>query len=161
VAGLTKTMQPALEAVTRIPQGRAVTMLAILPPFARERLNTYSGTTNDNDGQDGFWTTFNFFNDKPEASGTTPAMWSRRLITDYFNVFADPRYGDILVISRPSGEVIQTAVYLADDLVFTRLGPTRWEPWAVMSVADLLEISAIRLAHQEIPNVSYYRNRVL
>lgn len=161
VSGLTKVMQPALEAVTRIPQGRTVTMLAVLPPFARERLNTYPGSANDNDGQDSFWTTFNFFQDKPTPPGQDPAQWRYKLTADYFTVFTDPRYGDILIIARPTGEVIQTAVYLANDLVFTRLGPTRWEPWTIMSVADLLEISAIRLAHQEMPAVSYYRNRVL
>lgn len=161
VSGLTKVMQPALEAVTRIPQGRSVTMLAVLPPFARERLNTYSGQDNDNDGMDGVWTAYNFFQSGSQLQSVNPAEWGRRLTTDYFNVFADPRYGDILVISRPNGEVIQTAIYLADDLVFTRLGPTRWEPWTILLVADLLEISAIRLAHQEVPAVSYYRNRML
>lgn len=159
VGGLTKFTAPALEAVTRIPQGRAVTVLAVLPPFARERLNTYPCTT-DNDGRDGGWTAFNFFQERPEPVAADPAQWGRRLNADYFSVFADPRYGDIVVISRPNGEVVQAGVYLAGDLVFTRLGPTRWEPWCVMTVADLLEVSAIRLAHQEAPAVSYYRNRI-
>lgn len=159
VAGLTKVMQPALEAVTRIPQGRTVTFLAVLPPFARERLNTYPDTT-DNDGMDGFWTAFNFFNEQPEPVVTDTAHWGRKLNADYFSVFADPRYGDILVVARPTGEVLQAAVYLADDLVFTRIGPTRWEPWSIMTVADLMEISAIRLSHQEAPAISYYRNRI-
>lgn len=159
VGGLTKFTAPVLEAVTRIPQGRAVGVMAVLPTFARLRLNTYP-CTSDNDGLDGCWTAFNFFNENPEPAVKDSAQWSRRINTDYFNVFADPRYGDIVVVSRPNGEVVQAGVYLADDLVFTRLGPTRWEPWCVMKVDDLREVSAIRLAHQEAPAVSYYRNRI-
>jgi hypothetical protein len=159
VAGLTKVMQPALEAVTRIPQGRTVPFLAVLPPFGRERLNTYPGAT-DATGQDSFWTAFNFFSLRPEPVVTDPAHWARKLGAEHFSVFADPRYGDILVIARPNGEVVQAAVYLADDLVFARTGATPWEPWVILSVADLLEVSTIRLAHQEIPNVTYYRNRI-
>lgn len=160
VAGLSKIMQPALEAVTRIPQGRTVTFLAVLPPFARERMNTYPGGETDNDGMDGFWTAFNFFNERPEPAKSDVAAWKGKLNSDYFSVFTDPRYGDILIVSRPTGEVVQAAVYLADDLVFTRLGPTRWEPWCIMTVADLLEVSGIRLAHQETPTVSYHRNQI-
>jgi hypothetical protein len=159
VAGLTKIMQPALEAVTRIPQGRTVPFLAVLPPFARERLNTYPGSA-DASRQDSFWTAFNFFSLRPEPVVTDPAHWARKLSAEYFSVFADPRYGDILVVARPNGEVVQAAVYLADDLVFARPGTMPWEPWVILSVADLLEVSAIRFAHQEIPNVSYYRNRI-
>jgi hypothetical protein len=159
VGGVTKVMAPALEAVTRIPQGRTVTFLAVLPPFARQRLNIYPGN-DDNDGMDGVWTAFNFFADAPEAANPAPSVWGDKLNTDYFSVLTDPRYGDILIISRPTGEVVQAGVYLADDLVFTRIGPTRWDPWTIMSVADLQEVSGLRLAHQEIPTVSYYRNRI-
>lgn len=159
VAGLTKVMQPALEAVTRIPQGRTVPLLAVLPPFARERLNIYPSAAAPA-GRDSFWTAFNFFSLRPEPVVTDTAHWARKLSAEYFSVFADPRYGDILIVARPNGEVVQAAVYLADDLVFARLGTTPWEPWVILSVADLLEVSAIRLAHQEIPNVSYYRNRI-
>lgn len=159
VGGLTKMMEPALEAATRIPQGRTATFLAILPPFARQRLNIYSGG-GDDDGMDGLWTAFNFFANVPEAANAAPKFWSNKINTDYFSVFTDPRYGDIMLITRPTGEVVQAGVYLADDLVFTRIGPTRWEPWTIMTVADLQEISGLRLAHQELPTISYYRNRI-
>lgn len=159
VGGVTRVMEPALEAVSRIPQGRTVTFLAVLPPFARERLNTYPEIS-DNDGMDGNWTAFNFFNSRPGPINPEAGAWGRKLNADYFNVFTDPRYGDIVILSRPTGEVVQAAIYLADDLVFTRLGPSRWEPWLIIRLADLQEISGLRLAHQEIATVSYYRNRV-
>ncbi|MGC3961497.1 MAG: hypothetical protein QM813_27295 [Verrucomicrobiota bacterium] len=158
VGGLTKVMEPALEAVTRIPRGRTVTFLAVLPQFARQRLNIYPGSQ-DNDGMDGIWTAFNFFANALEATNTAPSFWGEKLNTDYFSVFTDPRYGDVLIISRPTGEVVQAGVYLADDLVFTRIGSTRWDPWTIMTVADLQEVSGLRLEHQEIPTISYYRNR--
>jgi len=102
-----------------------------------------------------------FFNERPMSGPVDPSHWNQRFISDYFTVFADPRYGDILVISRPGGEVLQAGVYLADDLVFTRLGATRWEPWAIMTVSDLLEVSSVRSPDQERPVISYYRNRIL
>ncbi|HEX5218469.1 MAG TPA: hypothetical protein VFZ59_02790 [Verrucomicrobiae bacterium] len=159
-AGLTKVMQPALEAVSRIPQGRMVSFLAVLPPFARQRLNTYPGSTDD-DGRDGIWSAMNFFADSVQPAPVDPVQWKNRLKADYFPVFSDPRYGDILVISRPSGEVLQAGVYLADDLVFTRVGTTRWEPWTIMTLADLTEVSGIRALNGERPVISYYRNRIL
>ena len=160
VAGLHKTMRPALEAVSRIPAGRTVSFLAVLPPFARQRVNTYPVAT-DHDNMDGLWSAMNFFNERPMSGPVDPSHWNQRFISDYFTVFADPRYGDILVISRPGGEVLQAGVYLADDLVFTRLGATRWEPWAIMTVSDLLEVSNVRSPGQERPVISYYRNRIL
>ncbi|HTJ00432.1 MAG TPA: hypothetical protein VL527_16250 [Dongiaceae bacterium] len=82
-----------------------------------------------------------------------------RLNSDYFEVFTDPRYGDVLVVSQSNGDVVQTAVYLADNLVFTRNGPTPWDPWLIMSIPDLLDVSAIRMPHLETSKLSYFRNR--
>lgn len=158
VGGLAKVLQPALTAISRIPRGRTVSLLAVLPPFARARLNTYPGGHNDLK-TDEYATAFSFFNDSPALETVDAANWSHRLNSDYFEVFTDPRYGDVVVVSQPNGDVVQTAVYLADNLVFTRNGPTPWDPWLIMSIPDLLDVSAIRMPHLETSKLSYFRNR--
>lgn len=158
VGGLAKVAAPVLEAAAKIPQGRKTSLLAVLPEFARERLNTYA-RTNENNLMDDLWSAFNFFKDQPEPPTAGGSSWAGQLKADYFPVFADPRYGDILLVTRPNGEVIRAAVFLAGDLVFTRNGRSIGDPWLITSIPQMLELCAIHLADQESASLVYYRNK--
>jgi hypothetical protein len=46
--------------------------------------------------------------------------------------------GDILLLLNSRNEVKHSAVYLADDLVFTKNGNNYRQPWMIMHIPDLL-----------------------
>lgn len=158
VGGLAKMEEPVLESAAKIPGGRSISLFAMLPAFARERLNTYPNA-NAGNLTDSLWSAFNFFKDQPDAPPANGSFWNEQLKENYFPVFSDPRYGDILIVSRPDGSVVRAAVFLAGDLVFTRNGTSAWDPWIITTVPQMLEVCSIRLADQETPSVSYYRNK--
>ena len=47
-------------------------------------------------------------------------------------------YGDILLLMNDRNEIKHSAVYLADDLVFTKNGNNYRQPWMLMHIPDLL-----------------------
>jgi hypothetical protein len=46
--------------------------------------------------------------------------------------------GDILLLMNDKNEIKHSAVYLADDLVFTKNGNNYRQPWMIMHIPDLL-----------------------
>jgi hypothetical protein len=158
IGGYDKDFRPGLEAAARIPEGRKVSILAVLPPFARERLFTFPCAPASNHF-DSHWTSFNFFKDKPDPPVTDSSQWTARLKTDYYPVFADPRYGDIIVIAGAGGAVIHSCVFLGDSLVFTKNGSEATMPWVVATLPDVLDYCSAYLPENEAPQLSYYRNK--
>ena len=57
------------------------------------------------------------------------------------DVIAKPsEYGDRVFFIRDGGEAVHSAVYLADDIVFTKNGTGFEQPWTLMHLKDLLDI---------------------
>jgi len=83
------------------------------------------------------WTTFNFSSDTPDNRFNDPGFAVQYIQKNYYQISAPSQYGDILLLMN-NNEIIHSAVFLADDLVFTKNGSDYRHPWMVMHIADLL-----------------------
>ncbi len=64
-------------------------------------------------------------------------------------------YGDIIFLLDEHKNAIHSAVYVADDIVFTKNGDNYTQPWTLMRMNDLLATYAAT----DPPHVAVYRNK--
>jgi hypothetical protein len=135
-----KDVQPLIEAMKDVPDGR-VGMVYLLPQFARQRLYTFPMPSRPGDPtMDCHWSTMNFFNEVPDDRFTDPAYTVKYLETNYYQIAKPNKYGDIILfLDGDSNNAIHSAVYLADDIVFTKNGNNMAQPWMLMHLKDLTE----------------------
>jgi len=130
--------RPLLESLKRIPGGGSVSILYFLPPFARERLYTYPLPSQPGDPtMDCHWSTMNFFNEIPDDRFSSPRYIAQCLATNFYQIAKPTAYGDIILLTDQKNEAIHSAVYLADDIVFTKNGNNFAQPWMLMRLKDL------------------------
>ncbi len=84
------------------------------------------------------WTTFNFASDTPDNRFNDPTFAVQYIQKNYYQIAAPSQYGDILLLMNDKQEIKHSAVYLADDLVFTKNGNNYRQPWMLMRIPDLL-----------------------
>ena len=131
-------VRPMLDALKRLPKGGTVSLLYMLPPFARERLYTYSLPPAPGEPvRDCHWSTFNFCSVKPDDRFSRPAECLRYIDEHFYKVAQPGVYGDVLLFMYDKDKIKHSAVFLADDLVFTKNGQNYTMPWMIMRIADL------------------------
>ncbi len=84
------------------------------------------------------WTTFNFSNDTPDNHFNDPAYVVEYIRKNFYQIAAPSIYGDVLLLMNDRNEVKHSAVFLADDIVFTKNGNNYRQPWMLMHIPDLL-----------------------
>lgn len=138
--GTAKDIKPLLESLTNIPGGAEIDVVHLMPPFARMRLYTYPFPSDDPLAahQDCFWTAMNFFNEEPDDRFCDFGYTKKVMHADYYPIQDDPAYGDIIWLIDAHGIAIHAAVYIADDVVFTKNGSNFNQPWILMEFKDLL-----------------------
>ena len=149
-------VRPLLESFKRNPNGGAASIIFFLPPFARQRLYTYPQPSQPGDPtMDCHWSTMNFFNAVPDNRFSNPAYTVAYLKNNFYQIAEASAYGDRIFLLDKNGNAIHSAVYLADDIVFTKNGNNYTQPWMLMHLKDLLaEYTA-----DEPPTVAVYRDR--
>jgi hypothetical protein len=157
-AGRFKETRTLFEALARAPGGGELDISLLLPPFARERLYTFPAPSTDpsTPRRDCLWTSLNFFNDQPDDRFSEPEYTQKVLEQDYEKV-ESPRFGDIALFLAPSKQSVHAAVYLADDLVFTKNGFAATQPWIIMTLSDIVDFYSIG-----VPNnleLQYFRRK--
>jgi hypothetical protein len=140
--GREKLIRPLLKGLARVPGGAAINVGYLLPPFPRLRLYTFPDSWNDPTAprQDCLFTALNFFNTTPDTNFLNAAYCKIILDEQYESVAEDPVYGDLIVLLDSNGQSIHTAVYIADDFVFTKNGVNHAQPWVLMRMADMTAI---------------------
>ena len=132
-------LRPLLESLKQLPDGGNLSLLYLLPKFARERLYTFPQPPKPGDPtMDCHWSTFNFSSETPDNRFNDPAFAVQFIQKNYYQIAAPSQYGDIVLLMNSRQEVIHSAVYLADDLVFTKNGNNYRQPWMLMRIPDLL-----------------------
>jgi hypothetical protein len=133
-------LRPLMEALKELPEGGNLSLFYLLPKFARDRLYTFPPPPHPGGPvMDCHWTTFNFFNDPPDNRFNDPAFAVEYIHKNYYPIAAPSVYGDILLLMNDRDEIKHSAVFLADDLVFTKNGNNYRQPWMLMHISDLLE----------------------
>jgi hypothetical protein len=133
-----KDVQPLLDSMKQIPDGR-IGLVYLLPQFARQRLYTFPMPARPGDPtMDCHWSTMNFFNEVPDDRFTDPAYTVKYLESNYYQIAKPTKYGDIILfLDGDSNNAIHSAVYLCDDIVFTKNGNNMAQPWMLMHLKDL------------------------
>jgi hypothetical protein len=80
----------------------------------------------------------NFFNLKPDDRLSDVNVASQVVVENYYQVAKPSIYGDLVLLMTTKGHVTHSAVYIADDLVFTKNGINYAIPWTMMRMKDLL-----------------------
>ena len=149
-------IRPFLDSLKREPSGGAASILYFLPPFARARLYTYPLPSQPGDpAMDCHWTTMNFFNETPDNRFSDPKYTVDYLLSHYYKIGKPTAYGDLIFLLNKNGDATHSAVYLADDIVFTKNGNNYAQPWMLMHLKDLLAEYTTASA----PEVVVYRNK--
>lgn len=152
-----------LASLAGVHGGTWVDVIELLPPFPSSLLYTFPHADNPLAGppvrRDCHWTAFNFFRDPPDPRYTEAAYVFERLKLNYFALNGDPRYGDLVTFSLPSGSIIHSALFIADDVVYTKNGDTPVHPWMLSTIEDLLEQYSFMVKPSEKLTVSYFRNK--
>lgn len=132
-------IRPLMESLKQLPEGGSISLLYLLPKFARDRLYTFPLPSQPGDPvMDCHWTTFNFCSDTPDNRFNDPNFAVEYIRKNYYQIAAPSQYGDILLLMNEREEVKHSAVFLADDLVFTKNGNNYRQPWMLMRIPDLL-----------------------
>jgi hypothetical protein len=149
-------IRPLLESLQRRPNGGSASILYFLPPFARQRLYTYPLPSSPSDPiMDCHWSTMNFFNETPDNRFDDPAYTLTYIRKHYYEVAKPIAYGDIILLVNDQNIAVHSAVYLADDIFFTKNGSNFAHPWMLMRLEDLLFM--YNSSHP--PKVVVYRNK--
>lgn len=151
-----KDVQPLLESLKQVPDG-CIGLMYLLPQFARQRLYTFPMPARAGDPtMDCHWSTMNFFNDVPDDRFTNPAYTVKYIESNYYQIAKPTMYGDIiLLLDGDSNNAIHSAVYLADDIVFTKNGNNMAQPWMLMHLKDLI----MKYESDDPGRMLVYRNR--
>jgi len=152
----TKDVEPLMESQKSVPDGR-IGLVYLLPQFARQRLYTFPMPSRPGDpAMDCHWTTMNFFNEIPDDRFTDPAYTVKYLEKNYYQIAKPTKYGDIILfLEGESNNAIHSAVYLCDDIVFTKNGNNMAQPWMLMHLKDL----ATKYESDGPGRMLVYRNR--
>ncbi|MGC3992336.1 MAG: hypothetical protein QM796_22085 [Chthoniobacteraceae bacterium] len=151
-------VRPMLESLQRQKGGGTIGLAYLLPQFVRERL--YRFPLNSKAGEadaDCHWSTMNFFNTTPDDRFLDLQYTSDYIAANCYQIATPTHHGDVLFVLDAQGRAIHSAVYLADDLVFTKNGKSFGQPWLIMHLPDV--IAMYSAGHEA--RVVYYRNKTL
>jgi hypothetical protein len=131
-------MRPMLEALKGLPHGGTVSLMYFLPPFARTRLYTYPLPSQPGDPtMDCHWSTFNFSSLLTDNRFNDPKYAVNYIEKNFYRIDAPSIYGDVVLYANDKNEIKHSAVFLADDLAFTKYGDNYRQPWMIVRLADM------------------------
>lgn len=151
-----KDILPMLESVQRTEGVERLDIAHLLPPLPRKLLYTYPSLSVGLTGKypDSFWTSLNFFEFWPKERYLDTNEVQKEVQESFSRAAPPYRYGDVLVMIDPgSRRIVHSCIYLADDIVYTKNGPSLLRPWILMRMPDLVT----RLASEQAPVIEAWR----
>jgi hypothetical protein len=155
--GRRSEVRPLIESVVRAGGGE-IDIVHLLPTFARQRLYRYPRRpASDVDvRRDCHWSALNFFNEVPDDAYADTARMVDRIRGHYTQIDRDPRFGD-LVLFFDGPDLIHSAVYIAEDILFTKNGSRITTPWMFITVEAMRDYYAALRGSE----IRYYRLKSL
>jgi hypothetical protein len=137
--GRAKEVRPILEALASVEGGESSSIRALLPPFARQRLLTYPDPPEKGPAvnHDCHWSSFNFFSEEPDDRFCDETEIARTLDREYYRVYGNFQLGDLVLFFGNENSFLHSAVFLADDILFTKNGNLSSRPWMLMKLEDM------------------------
>ena len=160
-AGQEINVQPLLESLSKIPHGTRINVSLLFPPLPTAQLYSFPfpSTKPEDQHKDCHYTALNFFRDPPDPRFTDANVVRQTLLTDYYPALSDPRYGDILVLSKPDGSIIHSCVFIADNIVYTKNSANFRDPYLLMTIPDMLDVFQAQIPEGQSLQLHYYRNK--
>lgn len=139
VGGREEVVRPMIDSLYHNREGMIVDVALLLPRFARDRLYMYPLPSNNPKAnhRDCHWTAFNFFNLLPDDRFTEPSNVKAELEANYAQIDSALQLGDVAIFQTADDKVVHSCVYVADDLYFSKNGPSRVSPWVLMHIGDV------------------------
>lgn len=140
-----KDVGPLLRSLAQRPGGGSIDVAHLLPPLPRTLLYTYPLPSDDpvDLAHDCHWTSFNFYNDRPDERLAEMAFVERVIQSDYFQAAGEPAFGDVIILVDQQGKGVHSCVYLADDFVFTKNGGAFSVPWLLGRLETVVSFYSI------------------
>lgn len=152
-----------LSSIAETPKGGSLDILSLLPPLPSSRLYLYPTPDNPMNGptpnRDCHWTALNFFNDSPDPKFGIASEVLQEIKTSYYPVTGDARFGDVIMLSKPNGDVLHSAVFIAEEVVFTKNGASVATPWMLSTIPDLLKQYSFEIEPEETLKVNVFRKK--
>jgi hypothetical protein len=159
----TMDVRAMLESLGALHRDVSLGLGELMPPFPTSLLYTFPRPQNPMNGtpvrRDCHWTAFNFFRDVPDDRYADPNYVHQKLKEDHVPVVGDPRYGDLVLLSRPDGSFVHSAVYLADEVVYTKNGETVSSPWMPSTLNDMVDRYSFLAPPDQKLTVNFFRNK--
>lgn len=153
-------IRPLLESVSEKGSDQSIDILYLLPPFAQQHLYNYpklsAGDLDRPSVVNCLWTVLNFFSQEPDDRFLDGNTALRTLKEDYFVVEGEFELGDIVAFLDEQGDLFHAAVYIADDLLFTKNGLSAMAPWTLASLEDVKGFYRWR---SENPRILFHRRK--
>jgi hypothetical protein len=153
-----------LQSLTAISTGTWVNVMMVLPPQPAAEIYDYPRIADNplegpSVNRDCAWTSLNFFRDVPDPNFGTMSGVLKELKDNYLPVPDAPRYGDVVLFARPDGFIVHAAIYIADDICFTKNGSTLMHPWMLSTTSDIIQQFAFQLDPNQKLTIKYFRNK--
>jgi hypothetical protein len=164
VGGRRKDLLPLLDAMRRLNGGwEQINVVFLLPRFMRDRLynHPYPAASADEPKEDCFWSALNAFNDQPDDRFNDMQYVQQVLARDYYTILDPSQLGDLIFLVTREGMAVHAAVYVADDIVFTKNGDHHTQPWILMHMQDMVDTYAVRYPKSAPMRPLYYRKKAL
>jgi hypothetical protein len=147
-----KDVRPILESLARVSGGDTIDVAHLLPGFARLRLYTYpTPASGDAAKWHCHWTAMNFFSTTPDDRFADVNAAIEELKVNYYPIYRNPALGDVVIFLDQAGDLFHSAVYIADDVVFTKNGASFSRPWIYMRIEQMKEyypqLSKVQVAY--------------
>ncbi len=156
-----KDILPLLNSAKNVEGGWNVNVIYLLPTFMRTHLFKYPNPSLDPTSvrQDCFWSAFNSLNVTPDDRFADMGFVHETLVRDYYAISKPSQLGDIVFVADGEGVAMHVAVYVADDLVFTKNGYHHTQPWILMRLSDMVETYSVSHPTNSKLNVLFYRKK--
>ncbi len=153
-----------LDSIDRVPGSTFVGLTAMMPPLPASQLYFYPLAQNvaaprSTQAHDCHWTSLNFFQDPSETMPVDPESFVAEVSGSYFPISGDPAFGDLLTLSKPDGEIVHSAIFIADEIVYTKNGATPIFPWTFSTVPDLLRQYSFHAPDGQQLTLRFFRNK--
>ncbi|MEE8452181.1 MAG: hypothetical protein V3R99_09710, partial [Thermoguttaceae bacterium] len=150
---------PILESALEFDGEGSVDIIYLLPSYVRRKIYTYPVASEFNTTQrpDCHWTAMNFFDDEPDDNILDSEAVGRSLREDYYRIFGNLKLGDLVLYLDDRKTLVHSAVYIADDILFTKNGVDLSQPWMLMKMDEMKGFYPSRNGLE----VRYYRRKDL
>ena len=109
--------------------------------------------------QDCFWSAFNFFNNLPDNSIDDTHTLRAGLDRYDYQISVPNQLGDVMILTTHDGVPVHAAVFLADDIYFTKNGTNLTQPWTLMRLVDVLDTYHFQHSGSDPAEIHYFRRK--